>query len=62
MRRKTALTVSAVYVVAALFCILLLFIMVLPLEDTKTRQDHMDQLNRIESKVDQLIEIGDKWQ
>lgn len=28
----------------------------------KTRRDHMDQLDRIEEKIDQLIEIGEKWE
>ncbi len=65
MSRNTALTATVLYTAGCiLVCVGLAFYIAIPLEDPnhKTRQDHMDQLDRIESKVDQLIELGDKWQ
>lgn len=65
MRRNTALTFTVLYTAGCILaCVGLAFYIGPPVEgpNHKTRQDQMDQLDRIESKVDQLIELGEEWQ
>lgn len=55
---------AAVSLLAALIFTVFLIIAKPVLEPPghKTRRDHMDQLDRIEKKIDELLEIGHKWE